>query len=207
MKATAMANESSLDGAQPDVLTSRAAAQICGVSFRTVIRWIERGELHAYRLPGRGDYRISAVDLHAFMNRHGIPRSTSDGLKRVLVVDDDLAMAHAIERVLKRQGYEVRVATDGFEAGAMLHTFMPALMTLDLQMTGLDGFGVLRFLRRTSQLGNLKVLVISGESKSRLREALDQGAHETLAKPFTNEQLIAAVRRQLGESVASGPSP
>lgn len=191
-----------------DVLTSRAAAQICSVNFRTVIRWIERGELNAYRLPGRGDYRISVGDLHAFMQKHGIPRGAIDGARRVLVVDDDVAMAHAIERVLKRQGYEVRIATDGFEAGATLHTFTPALMTLDLQMSGLDGFGVLRFLRRTNQLSTLRVLVISGESKNRLREALELGAHEVLAKPFSNEQLKAAVRRQLGEPAAQigGPS-
>jgi DNA-binding response OmpR family regulator len=136
------------------------------------------------------------------MHKHGIPERANDGVKRVLVVDDDIAMAHAIERVLKRMGCEVRVAADGFEAGAMLHTFTPTLMTLDLQMAGLDGFGVLRFLRRTDQLSNLKVLVISGESKARLREALEQGAHEALAKPFTNEQLAAAVRRQLGEPPA-----
>jgi excisionase family DNA binding protein len=208
MKSEAMMADSPSDKSLTDVLTSRAAAQICGVNFRTVIRWIERGELNAYRLPGRGDYRISVGDLHAFMQKHGIPRGAIDGVKRVLVVDDDVAMAHAIERVLRRQGYEVRVATDGFEAGAMLHTFTPALMTLDLQMAGLDGFGVLRFLRRTNQLNTLKVLVISGESKSRLREALELGAHEVLAKPFSNEQLKAAVRRQIGESAAQigGPS-
>ena len=56
-----------------ETLTSSEAARICGVSFRTVIRWIERNELQGYRLPGRGDYRVLATELRRFMKLHGIP--------------------------------------------------------------------------------------------------------------------------------------
>ena len=181
-----------------EVLTSRAAAQICQVNFRTVIRWIERGELKAYRLPGRGDYRIALSDLRAFMYKHGMPGVQEEGTRRILVVDDDPAMANAIERVLRRAGYETCKAADGFQAGDMLHTFKPSLMTLDLRMTGQDGFGVLQHLRDTRQLDRLKVLVVSGESEARLRAAVELGAHEALAKPFKNEQLVATVQRLLG---------
>lgn len=190
--------DSSADYSPSDVLTSREAAQVCGVNFRTVIRWIERGELAAYRLPGRGDYRISLMNLRAFMHKHGIPEKPNDArMNRILIVDDELSMARAIERTLRRQGYETQIASDGFQAGSMLHTFMPGLMTLDLRMSGLDGFGVLQFLRETNQLGVFKVLVISGESGSRLQQALDQGAHAILAKPFANAQLVAAVQKLL----------
>ncbi len=41
-----------------DVLTTGEAARICGVNFRTVLRWIDRGLLPAYKLPGRGDRRV-----------------------------------------------------------------------------------------------------------------------------------------------------
>ncbi|MGQ3050441.1 MAG: response regulator [Roseateles sp.] len=183
-----------------DVLTSRAAALRCGVSFRTVIRWIERGTLGAYRLPGRGDYRIARTELQRFMKEYGIPDPDApvDSRKRVLVVDDEPAMAAAIKRVLARAGYETAVASDGFLAGSLLHTFKPGLMTLDLQMPGIDGFGVLRLLRETPTLAALKVLVISGESEVRLRQALAEGANETLPKPFANEHLLQAVQRLVG---------
>ena len=183
-----------------DVLTSRAAALRCGVSFRTVIRWIERGTLGAYRLPGRGDYRIAKAELQRFMREYGIPDpdAPADTAKRVLVVDDEPAMGRAIKRVLTRAGYETAVASDGFLAGSLLHTFKPGLMTLDLRMPRIDGFGVLRFLRETRPLPALKVLVVSGESDARLREALTEGAHETLPKPFANEDLLRAVQRLLG---------
>lgn len=183
----------------PAVLTSREAGQRCGVSFRTVIRWIERGDLPAYRLPGRGDYRIAVADLRDFARRHGLPEPVSTGdaptrANRILVVDDEPSMARAIQRVLRPAGYETLVATDGFQAGSLLHSFGSALMTLDLQMPGLDGFGVLRFLRDSSPRPELRVLVVSGESEQRLREARELGAHETLVKPFINEQLLATVQ-------------
>jgi excisionase family DNA binding protein len=187
-------------GAVIDVLTSRTAAQRCGVSFRTVIRWIERGALQAYRLPGRGDYRIAKSELQRFMQEHGIPdpEAAPAAATRVLVVDDEPAMARAIKRVLTRAGYETLIASDGFVAGSLLHTFKPRLMTLDLRMPGVDGLAVLRMLRETPALVALKVLVISGEHEERLREALAQGADDVLAKPFANEELLRSVQRLLG---------
>jgi len=184
------------------VLTSREAGQLCGVSFRTVIRWIERGELQAYRLPGRGDYRITPADLQAFASRHSLPDplATHDApapSDRVLIVDDDPSMARAIQRVLHASGYKTLLANEGFQAGSLLHSFSPALMTLDLRMPGLDGFGVLRFLRDSRPRPALRVLVVSGESEQRLREARELGADDAIAKPFTNEHLLAAVRRLL----------
>lgn len=186
----------------PLVLTSREAGQRCGVSFRTVIRWIERGDLPAYRLPGRGDYRIALADLRDFTRRHGLPEPVApgdaqSGSNRILIVDDEPSMARAIQRVLRPAGYETLIATDGFQAGSLLHSFAPALMTLDLQMPGLDGFGVLRFLRDSRPRPELRVLVVSGESQQRLSEARELGAHEALAKPFINEQLLATVQRLL----------
>ncbi|CAM3858434.1 response regulator [Roseateles saccharophilus] len=191
--------------APPSVLTSREAGQLCGVSFRTVIRWIERGELSAYRLPGRGDYRIALSDLRDFARRHGLPdpaaaSSAPTRPDRILVADDEPSMARAIQRVLRPAGYETLVATDGFQAGSMLHSFAPALMTLDLQMPGLDGFGVLRFLRDSKPRPDLRILVVSGESEQRLREARELGAHRTLAKPFDNGQLLATVQALLAGS-------
>jgi excisionase family DNA binding protein len=189
-----------------ETLTSSEAARICGVSFRTVIRWIERNELQGYRLPGRGDYRVLATELRRFMSLHGIPdpEEMPGQPKRILVVDDEAAMASAIRRTLRQDGFEVATASDGFLAGSMLHSFKPHLMTLDLHMPGIDGFGVLRFLREQPPPFPLKVLVVSGESEPRLRQALELGAHGALAKPFENEDLRQAVARILGEAPRGG---
>ena len=182
---------------QSSTLTTREAGQLCGVSFRTVIRWIERGELQGYRLPGRGDYRIGSAVLQAFMRKHGMhaagaPSSTAP---RVLIVDDEPSVAAAMGRVLRRAGFEVKTASDGFQAGSLLHQFEPLVMTLDLRMPGLDGFGVLRFLRETPPERPPKVLAVSGVIDGTLREAVRQGADDSLEKPFLDDHLIEAVRR------------
>ena len=188
-----------------ETLTTREAAQRCGVNFRTVIRWAERGELQAYRLPGRGDYRVPVEELRRFMREHGIPESDEmpGRPKRVLVVDDEPALARTIKRVFARAGFETAIANDGFLAGSLLHTFKPHLMTLDLRMPGIDGLGVLRFLRETNLPTPLKVLVVSGDSEEHLKQALVLGAHGALGKPFDNEELLASARELLGEAKAA----
>lgn len=191
------------DRTNPDsanVLTTGEAAALCGVSFRTVLRWIERGLLPAYKLPGRGDRRIRRIDLHRFMQEHGMtaqetaPRSA----RRVLIVDDEMAMAHAIDRVLRHAGCETAIATNGFEAGSVLAIWKPEVMTLDLRMPGMDGLAVLRFLAQAEPSTRPKVLIISADSEQRLQSALELGAKAVLRKPFRNEELQDAVAALLG---------
>jgi len=101
------------------VLTTGEIAEYCGVNFRTVIRWIKRGQLKAYQLPGRGDNRIELHDFVAFLNNYKMPMPDDlqqDQPRRVLVVDDDLSSSQAIERTLCRAGFETEIAMDGFSA-------------------------------------------------------------------------------------------
>jgi len=193
-----------------DVLTTGEAARLCGVNFRTVIRWIERGLLHAYKLPGRGDHRVPVEELRRFMRENGIPDPTAPSAlpRRILITDDEASMARAIERVLTQAGFETAIASNGFEAGAMLHTFRPGLITLDLRMPGIDGLGVLRFLRlRQPDLpGPLKILVVSADTDDRLKQALDLGADAVLRKPFSNEELLAAIEGLYAEPVRKEPA-
>ena len=188
----------------PDVLTTGEAARVCGVHLRTVLRWIERGWLQSYQLPGRGDHRVPIDELRRFMRTHGIPdRSRPEpAAQRVLIVDDELGMARAIERVLKRAGFETAIATDGFSAGAMLYTFQPGIMTLDLRMPGMDGIAVLRFLGQTGLPAPLKTLVVTADTEERVQEALAQGADSVLRKPFANQELLAAVNQLCPTAIA-----
>ncbi|MBA5688868.1 response regulator [Rugamonas apoptosis] len=186
-----------------DVLTTGEAAQLCGVNFRTVLRWIDRGLLQAYKLPGRGDRRITRAALRSFMAAHGIPeRDAPPPLpRRVLIADDEPAMARAIERVLRGAGFETAIAANGFEAGALLPTFQPGVLTLDLRMPGMDGLDVLRFLRQATLPKPFRTLVISADTEDRLAQALALGAHGVLRKPFDNAELVASVERMyLAES-------
>lgn len=185
-----------------EFLTTTKIAKACGVSFRTVIRWIERGELAAHRLPGRGDYRVAPAELARFRLVHGIPElgapaasaKTAAEPLRALIAEDDPNMARAIQRVLRVAGFTCEIAENGFQAGTLLHTFRPHLLTLDLRMPFNDGFAVLRYLRDAPPSDLLKVLVISADSRQALDEALAWGAHGALRKPFENAQLVAMLK-------------
>lgn len=177
------------------VLTSGDVAKLCNVNFRTVLRWIERGDLSAYKLPGRGDSRIRIDDFLEFLADHQmpVPEGFHPDQRKVLVVDDEAHMARSIRRVLMKEKYEVKIANDGFRAGTYLGTFAPSVVTLDLQMPGLSGFDVLSFIRQTSGLEKVRILVVSGLDEDALKEALSAGADDYLAKPFRNEELAAKV--------------
>lgn len=186
-------------------LTTGEAADHCGVHFRTVLRWIARGRLRAYALPGRGDHRIRAEDFVAFLRRHGlpVPEELSPGRRRVLIVEDDAPMAKLIQRALRGAGFETRVAADGFRAGTLLGTVRPAVMTLDLQMPGLPGMDVLRFVRATESLSAVRILVVSAMPRALLDEALAAGADDVLPKPFDRADLVERVRRLAGVEAAA----
>ena len=178
------------------VLTTGEAAKYCGVNFRTVIRWIERGKLKAYKLPGRGDHRIPVTDFVKFLRENSmpVPEELAGGNRTILVIEDQPEMAAAIRRVLKRAGYEVELAKDGFIAGTLLSRCKPALITLDLKMPGIDGYQVLSYIREHEEHTDAKVLVVSAETRDGLERALKAGANDVLPKPFENSELLAKVQ-------------
>jgi excisionase family DNA binding protein len=190
------------------VLTSGEVAKLCNVNFRTVLRWIERGELAAYKLPGRGDNRIRMEDFLEFLStsQMPVPEGFGPDKQKVLVVDDEAHMARSIRRVLVREGFEVKTASDGFRAGTYLGTFAPSVVTLDLQMPGLSGFDVLSFIRQTAGLEKIRILVVSGLDDSNLDRALAEGADAALKKPFENTELVDKVKDLMDARRHSAPA-
>jgi len=176
------------------VLTSGEVARYCGVTLRTAIRWIEKGHLKAYKLPGRGNNRVQFEDFISFLKQHDMP--IPDGLKeenrRILVVDDNEKMARSIVRVLKKHGYECKMVHDGFQAGVELASFKPVLLVLDLMMPKMNGFQVIQFIRN-SDFSSVKIVVLSGAGDSALEQALNSGADVALDKPFENKELITVI--------------
>ena len=176
---------------QRQPLTTGQVAKYCGVNFRTVIRWIERGQLQAFKLPGRGDNRIEVPRFLEFLRTHDmpIPGDLAAIPDRALIVDGDAAAARTIDGVLQDRGFETRTAEDGFRAGLLLGTFAPGVVTLDVQSPGIDGVAVLRYLRTVEQFKGIKVLVVSDLPAAQLDGTVKAGADDVLGKPFNAEQL------------------
>ena len=114
---------------------------------------------------------------------------------RVLVVEDDDAIAQVLQRSLRMEGYDVKIAGDGISALDLSHAFLPDLVILDLGLPGLDGIEVAKTLRENDDVPIL-VLTARDAVESRV-EGLDSGADDYLVKPFERQELLARLRALL----------
>jgi DNA-binding response OmpR family regulator len=114
---------------------------------------------------------------------------------RVLVVEDDEDIALALQRSLRMEGYEVRLAGDGEAALDEAVAFMPDMVILDLGLPKLDGIEVARRLRAD---GDVPILMLTARDALDSRvEGLDVGADDYLVKPFERQELLARLRALL----------
>lgn len=168
-------------------------ASYCDVHQRTVSRWIAKGELKGHKLPGRGNYRVQLPDFLQFLTKYQMPMPVAledIAPAKILLIDDEAAYLKALSRVFSRQGYQISSAQDGFAAGVSLMSNIPDLLTLDINMPGLNGYEVLQYIRDTDVLKHIKVIVISGLGEAELEKAMQLGADAYLSKPFDNKQLL-----------------
>ncbi len=114
---------------------------------------------------------------------------------RVLVVEDDEAIADVLRRSLRAEGHEVRSAADGVEALTEAEQFSPDLVVLDLGLPRLDGVEVCERIRADS---DVPILILTARSDTDDRvTGLDSGADDYLVKPFERQELLARIRALL----------
>ena len=111
---------------------------------------------------------------------------------KVLVVDDEPVIRNFLVRVLQREGYEVRAASDGRQALAMLAAGPFDLLLTDIKMDHMDGVALLAEAK--SLYPDLAVILLTGHATvPSAIEALRHGAHDYLLKPVKNEEIVRAV--------------
>ena len=112
---------------------------------------------------------------------------------KILVVDDDDAIRAMVERVLKREKYDVECARDGFEAIEKLSRNDYGAVLLDLMMPRIDGHGVLQFLdQRERQAPSVIVMTANVQSAADTKQS--RPVYRVLPKPFDIRDLIQHVR-------------
>jgi DNA-binding response OmpR family regulator len=120
---------------------------------------------------------------------------STDRAARVLVVEDDDEIAQVLQRSLRLEGYEVRIASDGEQALAMHAEYVPDVLVLDLGLPKVDGIDVARKVRASD---DVPILMLTARDAVEARvEGLDSGADDYLVKPFERQELLARLRALL----------
>ena len=119
-----------------------------------------------------------------------------DGLK-VMVIDDSRTIRKSAETMLTREGCEVITADDGFEALSLIHKHEPDLIFVDIMMPRLDGYQTCAIIKNNGTFRDTPVIMLTSKDglfdKARGRIV---GSDHYLTKPFTKDELLAAVREK-----------
>jgi two-component system response regulator MtrA len=117
---------------------------------------------------------------------------------RILVVDDDTALAEMIGIVLRTEGFEPLFCTDGAEALAAFTEHKPDLVLLDLMLPGKDGIAVCADIRKES--GTPIIMLTAKSDTTDVVRGLESGADDYVVKPFNPKELVARIRTRLRPS-------
>ncbi len=172
-----------------------------GVSFAL------RRRVEHYQLP-RGDQKRVAGEGEAGRSegvevaktrtrglRRTYSRVVSGASGRVLVVDDNKVIRQLIKVNLELEGFEVVTANDGAECLDIVHRVCPDVITLDVVMPRLDGFGTAAQLRADPRTRHVPVAIVSACTHHEVEAGIEAGVDAFLAKPFEPAELVRVVRR------------
>ena len=113
----------------------------------------------------------------------------------ILIVDDDPNIAHLVQLYLEREGFEVKLALRGDDAMTEFRKLPPDLMLLDVMLPGMDGFQVLKAVRKSSSIPII-MLTAKDETFDKVL-GLELGADDYVTKPFDAKELVARVKAVL----------
>ena len=124
---------------------------------------------------------------------------------RVLIADDEPNIVTALEFLLARRGYDVRVATNGDEALALVASYAPEVVLLDVMMPLKSGYEVCQRMRERPEWRHIKIVMLSAKGRDvEVNKGVSLGADLYITKPFSTQSLVEAVERFFDGGKASG---
>jgi CheY-like chemotaxis protein len=121
-------------------------------------------------------------------------------MSKILTIDDDLLFLEVLREVLEFHGFQPICARNGCLGLQLAQTQMPDLILCDVKLSGLNGYEVLKALRKNSVTQNIPVIFLTGEGTHGVcHRARELGANDCLAKPCILPDLIQAIEAQIKE--------
>jgi DNA-binding response OmpR family regulator len=115
--------------------------------------------------------------------------------KRVLIADDEPNIVTSLEFLLEKAGYEVKVARNGEEALALVESFAPDAVLLDIMMPSKSGYVVCQEIRGNPAWRDIKIIMLTAKGRDvEIDKGLALGANAYITKPFSTKELVTTVR-------------
>lgn len=122
-------------------------------------------------------------------------------VRKILVVDDEPNIVLSLQFLMRKAGYQVRVARDGEEALEAMREQKPDLVLLDVMMPKRDGFDVCETIRANPDWADIKIIMLTAKGRDIEREkGFALGANEYITKPFSTREVLQRVTDILGLS-------
>lgn len=117
---------------------------------------------------------------------------------KVVVVDDEPYITKLVKHLLETEGMQVEVANNAKEAAELVLKVRPSLVITDRMMPDMDGFELIKVLRKNPDMGNLKIIMLTVvDAFEEIRKSVLIGADDYICKPFDPQELIWSVKRNL----------
>lgn len=118
-------------------------------------------------------------------------------MKKILIIDDSEFIIESTSTLLKFEGYNVITASNGEEGVELAIKELPDLILCDISMPVLDGFGTIEKIRKNSKLATTPFIFLTAfTEKSHMRAGMEKGSDDFIVKPYTRNELIAAIDAQ-----------
>lgn len=138
--------------------------------------------------------RFFMVDCYSLKGKMETMRARKRKLKTILIIEDEIEIRSFIARVLELEGYQVFGASDGAAGMEIIRDNSISLVILDLRLPGLDGWAILREIKRNPEFSKIPVVVLTAIAETMQRKrTLRMGATSYLIKPLSAHSLSRAV--------------
>lgn len=123
--------------------------------------------------------------------------------RKVLLIEDEPNITEALRFLLSREGWAVSTHSDGADAVGVIEATQPDLLILDVMLPGKSGMDILRDLRERVDFAALPVLMLTARGQTRDRDMAEKaGVSRFMTKPFSNTEVLAAVRDLFAQAQA-----
>ncbi len=185
--------------------STREAAAILNVAVSTIQLWTNNGLLTAW-VTGGGHRRITRSSVeHILKQQQVLTTSSAAAQLTVMVVEDDAQQLRLYEKQFKASQLDVNVttATDGYEGLMKIGRILPGVIIADLMMPNLDGFQMIRAMKKMPELQNSLIIVVTGLRDEEIKAKGGLPADvQVFVKPVPFEKLEVLISQRLNIKAA-----